>query len=124
MSLHPTQSTVSSSSHPASTYISKFKKIAVGIIFVFAAQMAMIPAQSYAAGCVESGAKAAITTGVVAGGLLFLDCLFGCPVSVATAGTTTAAAIAAMKAALLAALYGCADASLWGNPPPSPQPIR
>ena len=89
MSLHPTQSTVSSSSHPASTYISKFKKIAVGIIFVFAAQMAMIPAQSYAAGCVESGAKAAITTGVVAGGLLFLDCLFGCPVSVATAGTTT-----------------------------------
>ncbi len=106
------------------TYFSKVKSVASITLLVFALQMVMIPAQSYAAGCAESGAKAAITAGVVAGGLLFLDCLFGCPVSVATAGTATAAAIAAMKAALLAGLYGCADASLWGNPPRSPQPIR
>lgn len=112
----------SAPSHPGSLYLSKVKLIVTSLLFVFAIQM--ISAPSSHAGCVESGAKAAITAGVVAGGLLFLDCLFGCPVSVATAGTMTAAAIAAMKAALLAGLYGCADASLWGNPPRSPQPIH
>ena len=75
------------------TFLSQVKKIAVAIIFVFAAQLTVMPAQDlHAAGCVESGAKSAITTGLVAGGLMILDCLFGCPVAIATAGTTTAVA--------------------------------
>lgn len=110
------------SSHPASTYLSKVKIIATCLLLVFAVQM--VAAQSYAAGCVESGAKAAITTGVVAGALLLLDSVLGFPVSTATSGTATAAALTAVKAAILAALYGCADASLWGTPPRSPRPIR
>ncbi len=107
------------------TFLSQVKKIAVAIIFIFAAQLTVMPAQNLYAGCAESATKSAITTGVVAVGLLALDCLFGCPVAIATAGTTTAAAIAAAKAALLAALYGCVDATLWDkSSPPSPQPSR
>lgn len=106
--------------------MSRTKKLAAIIMFVFAVQMFLVPPQnSYAGSCVESAAKSAITTGVVAGGLLFVDGLLGFPVSTATAGTATAAAIAAVKAALLAALYGCADASLWDKPSSSPsQPSR
>ena len=97
--------------------MSRIKKMAVITIMVFAIQMLLIPVQNVsAAGCVEAATKSAITTGVVAGGLLLLDGAFGFPVSTATAGTATAAALAAVKAALLAALYGCADASLWDKP--------
>lgn len=111
----------SAPSHPASTYLSKVKLIATCLLFVFALQM--VSAHDLHAGCAESGLKSAITTGVVAGGLLFLDCLFGCPVSAATAGTAAAAALTAVKAAILAALYGCVDASLWDKPSrPSLQP--
>lgn len=110
-------------SHPASTYLSKVKLIAMSLIFVFAIQM--VAAQSSYAGCAAGAAQSAITTAVVAGGLLLLDCLFGCPVTIATAGTTTAAALVAAKAAFLAGLYGCVDASLWGkSSTPSPSPSR
>jgi len=106
--------------------MSRTKKMAVITMFVFAVQMLLVPVQnSYAAECAESAAKSAITTGVVAGGLLLLDGAFGFPVSTATAGTATAAALAAVKAALLAALYGCVDATLWDKPSSSPsQPSR
>ena len=97
--------------------MSRTKKMAVITMFVFAVQMLLVPVQnSYAAECAESAAKSAITTGVVAGGLLLLDGAFGFPVSTATAGTATAAAFAAVKAALVAALYGCVDATLWNKP--------
>ncbi len=113
----------SATSYPAHHYLSKVKLIAMSLLFVFA--ILMISAQPSYAGCVESGAKAAITAGVVAGGLLILDAAFGFPVTAATAGTATAAAIAAMKAAALAGLYGCADAYLWEkSSQPSPQSSR
>lgn len=109
--------------HPASPSLSKVKLIATSLLLVFALQM--VAAQSSYAGCAAGAAQSAITTGVVAGGLLLLDGVFGFPVSTATAGTATAAALTAAKAAFLAGLYGCVDASLWGkSSTPSPSPSR
>lgn len=102
-------------------WLRKCKLIATCLFLVFSLQM--VAAQSGYAGCAAGAAQSAITTGVVAGGLLLLDGVFGFPVSTATAGTATAAALTAVKAAVLAALYGCVDASLWGkSSTPSPSP--
>jgi len=109
-------------------YFSKVKKIAVGIIFVFAVQLVMIPAQNlYAEGCVEAATKSVITASIAGLGLLVLDCFFfGCLVTATTVGVGGAAlGPAALKGAAVAGAYGCVNASLWDKPsPPSPQPSR
>ncbi len=105
--------------------ISKFKKTAACIMFVFAIQMIMIPAQNLYAGCTESATKAAVTASIAALGLVALDCLvLGCLVTATTVGTGGAAlGAAALKVAAGAGAYGCVDATLWDKPSrPSPQP--
>lgn len=108
--------------------MSGVKKIAVGIIFVFAVQLVMIPAQNlYAEGCVEAATKSVITASIAAIGLLALDCfLTGCLITAATVGTGGAAlGAAAIKVAAGAGAYGCVDATLWDKPSrPSSQSSR
>lgn len=132
--LHPTQQQTVSP-HPASSYISKVKKLAVCIMLVFAVQMVAIPSQpSYGEGCVASATQSVITAGVVGAGLVLLDFAFTggfftalalANAGAATVGAGTAAGLLIAKGAAVAGTYGCVNASLWDkSSTPSPSPSR
>lgn len=113
--------TVSSSQHPAVTYLFKVKLIALCLLFVFAVQM-LSAHNSYAGGCVESATKSVITAGVVGAGLVLLDFAFTggfftalalANAGAATVGAGTAAGLLVAKGATVAGAYGCVNASLW-----------
>jgi hypothetical protein len=107
--------------------LSKFKKIAACVVFIFAAQLAVVPAQpSYAGGCVESAKKSIITAGVVAASLVLADIYFTGGVITAlalahTGAATVGGAVVALagKGAAGAAVTGCAESWIFEKSSPS-----
>lgn len=109
---------------------SAFKKTVMCIMFVFAVQLAVVPAQTLYAGCAASATKSVITLGVVGVSLVIADFLFTggvfTAIALAKAGAATvggAAVALAAKGAAGAAVTGCAE-SLIFDKPSQPSPSR